>query len=378
MRTPPLTTIRRVERVLLVHPGHSFSTHDVFFGLLRALRRRGITVSQHIIAEYMEASRDWLSWVHSRWGDGEVPQPEEQDILYQAGKTGLITALEQGVDLAVFVSGLLIEPRVYALFRRAGIPIFVYGTESPYNDREQTALATFADYFSTNEAASVAVIEDGCREAGAQTRVIHLGAAYDATVHNVEAVQPRLDGVPRHDVVFVGTYFSERVAFLERYIALLQQRRPGTDVGLYGHTALIPEGSPIQSCVVDGVQPNDRAVALAVKSGVALNLFRTGRIGADGLPDGDAAAGLDVSPRVMELAACGACLISEYRPGVKALFGHDLPTFESPEQAVMLTLYYLDLAEAAATLRTRLPELVSGHSFDERVKTIVSEVEQPE
>ena len=129
-------------------------------------------------------------------------------------------------------------------------------TESPYLMAHEKALAWLSNVVWTNERCIV----DELRAVNPRTH--YLPHAWLPGVHD------QTDGeAPAHDVVFVGTGFSERVALLEGV------DWTGIDLGLYGNWPGVSE--KLQPFVRKREIPNTEAVALYRHAKIGLNLYRT-------------------------------------------------------------------------------------------------------
>lgn len=229
-----------------------------------------------------------------------VPEITESDIVWQAS-TGLVErALLARCDAIWLITGNLVRPELIEVARRVGLAVHVWMTETPYNDAEYV-LATRVDGCWTNERSAVGRFRGLCGHAA------YLPHGWREGVHNQPA-QPVDEQLPAHDVVFVGTYFSERLALLEAV------DWSGIDLGLYGMTDMIPAESPLRRFVRSELTANDVTTALYRRAKVGLNLYRAG-------------GGESLNPRAYELAAAGVCQISEHRAEIGEVFGGSVPTF---------------------------------------------------
>lgn len=287
------------------------STHDVFAGLVEALRASGdIGVAEFRLDGRIERSRGWLSAQYRQmkreYPEKTWPRPTDADVLFHATMGLVERALMRACDGILVVTGMFLQPDFLEMARRAHLKVYLLCTESPYAIEQEVALARLADGVWSTEAAVLDRLRAVCRH------VAYLPHAWRPGVHDVATSQERQ--LPAHDVVFVGTYFEERVKLLE------QVDWTGIDLGLYGMTDMIPKRSKLRAFIRGAVTPNPIAAALYRRAKIGLNLYRT-------VAPGQSAVSLN--PRTYELAAGGACVVSEYRQEVVEVFGVTVPTFRT-------------------------------------------------
>ena len=116
--------------------------------------------------------------------------------------------------------------------------------------------------------------------------------------------------------------------------------------------------------------------ALYRRARIGLNLYRTLE-GFDRKADQHITRAESLNPRALELAACGAFTLSEWRPEVAEVFGDAVPTFRTPGELGELCRYYLDPAheEERRALAARLPGLVAGQTYAARARALLEVLE---
>lgn len=350
-------------RLLLVHPGASWSTHDVYDGLLYGFRLH----QQDVITYRLDTRIDWSKRaLHGHWrikkkAEPDLPKPNKADVLYHAGVGALEMALRHNVDAVVVVSAMFLHPDVLIMMKRAGLRVVVLFTETPYDLDEELKIAKMVDGGWTHERTSVA-----------QFRAVNPNFGYCPHAWHPLKHFVRADGsdadVPSHDVVFVGSGFPERVTFFNSI------DWTGIDLGLYGSWGKeLGLNKQVQACVKGGQTDNARTGALYRRAKMGLNLYRVfkgwGRtaarvVGAESL-----------SPRAYELAACGVFHLSDDRAEVHEVFGANVPTFKTPTEAAALIRFWLHDAEGRARLATNLPACVAESSWDRRAATVLTDLQ---
>lgn len=373
-----------IKRVLLVTAGPTFAVYDVFTGLLRGLRAIGVEAYPFDTGTRVEDSVEWLRHLSRQRGKLEDAWTAEDPsaALFHTGEQSVVRALETRADAAIFITGMYVDWRIPELFHRAGIPTFLYGTESPYDDDVFLQIVPRFAVASTNDRASLPVYEDAVRAAGARTRVIFLPLAYDPIAHYPGAGAD-LELAPAHDVVFVGNVFPSREPFLRA----IDWAAEGIDLGLYGDFRCMSVDSPLWPYTPRGATPEDSirhvdnrvTTALHTKAKIALNFFREERFRGEKddpetwrNPSARLTGAVSVNPRLFECAASEVFVLSQWRAELdEARWRGVVPTFRTPAEMADLVRYYLAHADERAAVAARLPDTVRGCSYDDRARAIV-------
>ncbi len=347
-------------RLLLCHPGASWSTHDVFEGLRHGLEQYGVDVYEYRLDVRIElASRVLNAQARmARKRNPDMPKPTKTDVFYQAASGALERALRLQVDAVVVVSAMYFHPDVLTLMKRAGLKVFVLFTESPYDIEKELEVAKIVDGCWTNERSSVETLR------AVNSRSGYLPHAWHPLKHRAD--QPIPENVPAHDVVFVGTGFPDRITFFNSI------DWTGIDLGLYGSWKGLGLKKQLASCVRDEQVNNEYAAALYRKAKVGINLYRAfagwGRTARR-------VTGESLSPRAYELAACGVFHISAYRKEVVEQFGDLVPTFTTPTEAAALLRAWLANDAERAAVAAQLPARVAECSWVERSTRVIGDLQ---
>jgi spore maturation protein CgeB len=345
-------------RVLLVHPGATWSTADVEDGLRHGLESHGVQVLRYRLDTRLERASSWLfsAWRRARKTHPDLPKPTTADAVYQAGIGALEMALRQQVDVVLVVSAMLLHPDVIILMKRAGLRVAVLFTESPYDAERERRIAALVDGCWTNERSSVTDFRRVTR------RVAYLPHAWHPVKHRPDAP---LEDVPAHDVVFVGSGFAERAKFFNAI------DWTGIDLGLYGAWNGTRLNRALQRCLRERQIDNRRAAALYRRAKIGLNLYRV-TTGFNGPPISTPAESLN--PRAYELAACGVFTISEFRSEVADIFGTLVPTFRTPIEAAALLRTWLADDAGRAAIAAQLPGRVAESSWAHRAACVIGDL----
>lgn len=345
-------------KLLLCHPGASFSTADVYTGLRAGMERMGVELVHYAMDGRVDVAGSWLMHSWRKGGKREV-KPSPADIVYQAS-TGIIErALRHQVDWVLIISAMYIHPDALILLRRAGVRVAILFTESPYDDDWQLKYAGIGNVCWVNERASV----ERFRAAGHEC--YYWQHAIDPARHDTSGDD---EALPAHDVVFVGTGFQERIE------TLAAVDWDGIDLGLYGSWSLLGSRHRLRRHLCGGVVPNHMTAGLYRRAKIGLNLHRQSIGFGREAPRIEHAESMN--PRCYELAACGRFFLSDYRAEMRDVFGDLVPTFTTPDELETLTRHYLAHDAERERIAARLPAMVVDHNFYERARSMVRVLSQ--
>jgi spore maturation protein CgeB len=367
----------RMPRVLVVHPGASWSTADVYDGFTFGLRHWGVEVIEYRLDGRIEHEHKAMAALYRRAkvAHKDLPKPTRLDTVYKASEGAIGMALKKRADVVVVMSAMFFHPEALVSLRRANTKVVLLCTESPYDVAEEARVAeliTRADEYGgvavnplsgvwTNERSSVPTFQAVNPRAG------YLPHAWHPERH-MATPQP-LDGeVPAHDVVFVGTGtgFQERIEFFEAI------DWTGIDLGLYGSWDGLRQKSPIRSFVRQAQVKNAMAAALYRRAKVSLNFYRKSKGFGAGAPR--IAYAESLNPRAYELAACGAFHLSDPRAEVAEKFGDLVPTFTTAGEAEALIRQWLADDAGRAAVAAQLPARVAEDSWVHRARQVIGDL----
>jgi spore maturation protein CgeB len=364
-------------KVLLVHPGASWSTADVEAGLRYGLEQHGVQIVRYRLDTRIDRAKSWLyfSWrkrvravakeAEADGGDvaaakAAVPKPTTHDMVYQGGIGALEMALHQRVDVVLIVSAMVMHPDVIIMMKRAGLRVVVLFTESPYDLTQELKIAALVDGGWTNERTSIEAFRAVNPNFGYLPHAWHPDRHYVATRMAAD--------VKSHDVVFVGSGFRERVAWFNAI------DWTGIDLGLYGTWKGFGLKPDLKRCVQAEQIDNRLAANLYRRAKVGINLYRTNAgWGKDSAPLTMVPESL--SPRAYELAACGAFHISDARAEVAETFGDLVPSFTSPAEAIAQIRRWLPDEDGRRRVSAQLPACVAESSWVQRARTVIGDLQ---
>jgi spore maturation protein CgeB len=347
-------------RIVLAHPGASWSTADVYDGLYYGLKTLGADVVPYRLDTRIEASHKALHWLWrtKKKDQPDLEKPNKVDVIYHAGVGVLEMALRHQASVVLVVSSMLLHPDVIIMMKRAGLRVVVLFTESPYDEEQELRIASMVDGCWTNERTSVPKFRAVNPNSG------YLAHAWHPLKHFESARS--IGELPEHDVVFVGSGFSERVTWFNSI------DWTGIDLGLYGTWKGLGLKKQVARCVRGAQITNEMAASLYRRAKVGLNLYRN-RAGWSG--KGARIVGAEsLSPRAYELAACGSFHISDDRAEVREVFGDLVPTFTSPTEAAALIRLWLNQPDERARVAALLPACVAESSWVDRARTVLGDL----
>lgn len=383
-------------KILVVHPGHGFSTDDCARGLIGGLEDLGHTVIEYKNDVRLKVAGMKLAAMWDMAGKSEVDKPSFEGVMYEAGCHVYDEVLRHDCQAVVVINGELFHPAHAIKLRKLGIPVGLWLTESPYRDEFYWKSAACYDIVWTNERSTQEVyarnvaLQDPCN-----TRAVH----YLPTGFNPREHFPRESdaNLPAHDVLFVGSGFIERVKMLAGV------DWTGIDMALYGvwaytgsrttpkklnatlgrrwrawQTARRLMGDRDVSHLVANVRgpvmKNRDAVALYKRAKINIDLGRTTTT--DGRSPTHVPMPESMGPRMKELAAIGAFTIAEWRPEIEDTFGALVPTFRTPAELEALVRYWIDRPAEREALAAQLPDAVQAFSYRDIAEQLVAHLDR--
>jgi hypothetical protein len=337
--------------LLFVEPGASWSTADVAAGLRLGLAHHGVALVRYRLDARIDRSSRWLTynWRRTKRSKPTIEKPTLADVFYQAGIGALEMALRHQVDAVLVVSAMFFHPDVVTLMTRAGLRVVVLFTESPYDLEHELRMAARVNACWTTERSVIDEFRSVNRRSG------YLRHAWHPERHR-PGPQPGDEKFPAHDVVFVGSGFPERLAWL----SAIDWR--GIDLGLYGSWE-ISKRHLLAPYVKGGIIDNEQTAALYRRAKIGLNLYRLGQHAES------------LNPRAYELARCGAFHLSTARAEVGEVFGPLVPTCTTPQEAGALVRAWLPEDDRRAEVAAQLPGHVASDSWVERSAQVIGDLQ---
>jgi len=354
-------------KVFQIGPGASWATADVAAGLREGLTHHGVEVVDYALDARIARSQSWLyaNWRRAKKRNPTIEKPTVADVFLQAGRDALWVALwhdvfRGGLDAVLIVSAMFVHPDVLMVMRRAGLPVFVLFTESPYDLEKELRIAKLVDGCWTNERSSVPAFQAVNPHSGYVPHGWH-------PIRHQPGPQSTDATLPAHDVVFVGSGFQERVEWLNAI------DWTGIDLGLYGSWDSLGSKHRLRRFVRGKQTDNVTTAGLYRRAKIGLNLYRTSIGWGKDAPRILHAESLN--PRAYELAACGAFHLSTYRQEVSEVFGDLVPTFNNPAEAEALIRQWLANPAGRAKVAAALPACVAHASWHQRAASIIGDLQ---
>lgn len=383
-------------KILVVHPGHGFSTDDCARGLIGGLEDLGHTVIEYKNDVRLKVAGMKLNLMWEASGKKDDDKPSFEGVMYEAGCHVYDEVLRHDCQAVVVINGELFHPVHAIKLRKLGIPVGLWLTESPYRDEFYWKSAACYDIVWTNERSTQEVyarnvaLQDPCN-----TRAVH----YLPTGFNPREHFPRESdaSLPAHDVLFVGSGFIERVKMLAGV------DWHGIDMALYGVWAYTgsrttprnlnatlgrgwhawqkarrllgdPDVTSLVPHVRGPVMKNRDAVALYKRAKINVDLARTTTT--DGRNPTHVPMPESMGPRMKELAAIGAFTIAEWRPEIEDTFGSLVPTFRTPAEFEAQVRYWIDRPAEREALAAQLPDAVQAFSYRDIAEQLVAHLDR--
>lgn len=361
----------RKRKILVVAPGALYSTFDTYTNYLDAfdcqVATTAVGFAYHYVLEYHTVAREAMQ---ERYGSG-FEEDATIDII-RASRELLIEIYLHKPDYVFVIDGSKFPPNLFRLIRQfrkdtgAKFVLSCYVTEAPYINDVTDDYASFFDVIFTNDK------YDAVRrmEKTGKNNVAYLPHSYDLFRHYSNE-----DNAPKkYDVFFCGTLFPERAKLLS------QVDWTGINAVFYG-TSVLADQADVEALKAAGVftektLDNDLVAKYYRESKIVISPNRT--FGWDKTYEEleiDAGDAYSVGPRVIEAAACGAFVLSEYRPELKDIFGDSVPIFKSAKELEELVRYYLANESERVNLSAQSHKAVLEMSYDNRATFVLSTLE---
>lgn len=348
-------------KLFCIHPGASYSTADVYNGLVRALSKQGHEILRFNLDNRIYQSGAWLEWCwkQAKKAGLKKEKPNPGDVLYHACGDAILKALHHECEWIIVFSAMYFPKYIIKAMKRAGFKVGVVLTESPYDDVQQSEIVAVADIAWTHERTSVEYL----RLANPNTH--YLAHAFDEEIHDVFRA---IDfDVPAHDVVFVGTGFQERIDLLSA------TDWGGINFGLYGSWTLLGARAKLRQRIKATEVDNKVTAALYKASKIGLNIYRTSK--GFGRYAEKIERAESMSLRAYELAACGLFHFTDYRKEADEIFGGLVPVYRNATELRELIDIYLGNEDERKRISSLLPKAVEGHTWDVRARQLIEDIE---
>lgn len=338
-------------KILVVAPGHGFSTLDVFSGVVAGLRANGEEVWEYPLHKTFE-TMELLVGAAKEMGiapEGGYPDP------LQLGTMGIPGyAMAKKADLVLFIHGLNVPPSIPETLRRGGYRTALLCTESPYETaaKEAGAAAFYDVVFTTDRAAPPLFVLNR------PDRVHYLPHAWHPGRHRVEG--PAEDPC---DVFFVGTRYPERDELL----------RGVCWDGIDFRDKTLDYGKQSLPALMQQITPNEVTAAHYRSALISLNHHRTSTLVHE---DGHIPAGFaeSLNPRAYEVPACGGFLVSDARAELPDIFEDSVPVYTDSASLETIIRYFLSHPSERAEMAARQHALVQPHSWTNRARELLTHI----
>lgn len=341
-------------RILVIHPGHLFSTSDVYDGLVAGLKANGADVVTFPLDRTLHKAGA-LMHAGEVYGLPAELMPHDMYALAAQGIPGV--AMHQDVDIAIAVTGSNLPWTIPLTLKRGGILTALLCTESPYltKSREMHDAAVYDAVF-TNERNAVPLFTRN-----APGTVHYIPHAYNPAVHQPGPVED--DKVC--DALFIGTGFEERQALFD-----------GVDWADIHRVILgtMWDGVGTVEQLLSRLTANEDTAAWYRSAHITINHHRTTGQYGDGthIQAGDAAS---LGPRAYEIAACGGFQVcDDSRAEAGDVFGDTLPTYRSGDSADLerVIRFYLARPDERDRLAAAQHQAIVPHTWTARAAQLLS------
>lgn len=338
-------------RIVLAHPGPSFSVHDLFVGWSEALTALGHKVIPYNLDERLA----FYDGVFFNVSEGRFKKAITAEQAVEMAVNGLNATLYKVVpDVLIVISGFLIPTELLDHARRHGTKVVLIHTEQPYESARETALAEHADLNLLNDPVNIDRFPAGS---------YYQPHCYRPELHRPGPPDPDL----RADFAFIGTGFASRIEFFEAMAPGLR----GLDVLLGGNWQQTAETSPLRKYLAHDVSEcmDNPSTALVYRSAkVGLNLYRREH------DEHDSADGWAIGPREVEMAATGMPFLRDSRGEGDELFPNH-PIFTSATEAAERLRWWLAHPNERQAAASSARAAVADRTFHQAAVRLLNRIE---
>lgn len=338
-------------RIMVIHPGHGFSTADVFTGLCAGLEANGVETIPYPLDAALDVNLAMYGIVQAH-----APTVAAAFDPYAVAAHAIIgRAIWREVDWVLAVTGQNLHFGAVGTLRKAGIKTALLCTESPYLTMERERFdAVHYDVVFTNDKNATHLFGKPA---------VYLPAAYNPNVHT--RAGRTIDNPP--DVFFVGSGFEER-----------KQLFAGADwTGINLKIAgTLWDGNQDTDTILRRLMDNQEAAAYYRSAAISLNHHRTTMDYSSGQHIAQGGA-YSAGPRFYEIAACGGFqLIDDSRPEAAAVLGAALATYRAGDSSSLEREIRYWLANPAARQERAAAQhaAIQPHSWTNRAAELLEQL----
>jgi len=344
-------------RILLIWPGHRFSTADVANGYEKAFRNLGHEVKSY---NYHNAIDFYYAGLQ-RWKErNSIYEFDLNSVLTMASEHVVIDAVDFVPDVVLIICGYALHRRAYDLLHRLCLPMAIILTESPYSNNTQKLMLSkgHISVAFANDKNSVNTLA----ETGVPT--VYLPHSYDPEIHRPRKAAPSFVS----DVFFHGTLFPERQELLFPLMDLPY------DVCIGGLDPSEADNPDDVEEMLEGLMDNRELAYWYAGTKIAINHHRTfcGTNDQNEELHISERAAWSIGPRAFEIAACGAFqLCDDVRPELVDVFGDSVATYKNGDDLVDKISYYMENNAEREDMAREALKCVQDCTFEARAKEIV-------
>lgn len=265
-----------------------------------------------------------IAYAHASW---DTPNLQDQIAAFAP-------------DLLFVVHGRRFCQR-FANVRGFWIRSAIWCLDEPYEVDDTARFSTQFDHVFVNDRATL----------DRHLHAAYLPVCYDPHVHHAR------DVAKTHCVGFIGGGNQTR----DRYLSALAD----ADLLDYVVGGAWADPQVQRRCLSGNIAPAQTA-RLYQQTRIILNVFR--QVHHFNTRQTVATA---LNPRVYEALACGALVVSEWRPEVDTLVP-ELPTFRTEAECVALVASLLDAHDQGEALRAQCAARLAGHTYVARLQTVLA------
>lgn len=338
-------------RIMVVAPGPSWSVSDVHIGVVEGLRANDI----HVLDVNFDDRLMFFERARLVRDDGSFAEPMAPELACELATESVVAQVfAADPDAVIVISGFFLAPWFYPLLKARGVPVVLWDTETPYELDRVCSISKHCAATVLCDPTGLDAVRLYC------PRVLFVPHGYRPQVHH----PPAGTVVPQWDVIFVGTGYPSRQAWFA------SMDWSGVRLGLAGMWLDVdPRLAP--HVITDRGVDNTTTAGMYRQSRLGLSLYR--RETQDGIVSHS--QGWAMSPRDVEMAACGLPFLRERRGEADGVLGF-LPVLDDDPGGIAGQIrWWLAHDDMLVELGQRAAAAVSDRTFSRTVRPAISMID---
>lgn len=362
-----------IKRMLIVAPGATYSTYDIYRNYAAAFKQQGINVTHFNLHNHALYHLEGINKYH----EGDYPTEQERLMVAfsRSAREIVLDVLLDKPDVVLFISLFNVPHDILrhlvGLRKEYSLRFLMAGifTECPYLDDTTEQYFRHLDQIYVNDLNSAIKFTSKYPF----KKIEYLSHKYDPAIHKRRNPPSEYQS----DVFFVGTPFPERVEMFSRI------DWSGINLKIIGpYWSNFVNGLPLEQYVTDGFIDNNITALFYNGTKIAVNIHRQTREFGFTLEKFDTidedAESYSMGPRILESVACGAFVLTTPRQEIYDVFGDAMAVFENDREFEERVRYYLQHESERIDMANRCYEILhsTGYTYGNASRNILSTLDK--